>query len=211
MCLKRGQMCLQHRLNIHQRKAFSKAIRNLSSESGFRFIRIQKSGLSGFLLCVWKGVKCACNIGLLYINGKLFPRLFGICHQNPDPWPSRSVITVKPGLFCYYVLYRNTTMLLWPCCFPVVKIIFALEKHYFHNSCTTGLLCGCCENNVGHVLFFIQICKVFLMSNFTWHKHDVLVSSQQKALICFDWSVSPKQSTAWQCVTQKMHAPPIWL
>ena len=35
------------------------------------------------------------NIGLLYINRKVFSWAFRICHPNPDPWPSGCVIPEK--------------------------------------------------------------------------------------------------------------------
>ena len=44
----------------------------------------------------WNTLKYACNIGLLYINGKLLMSSFEICHQNLDPGSSRSVNLDKP-------------------------------------------------------------------------------------------------------------------
>ena len=38
----------------------------------------------------------------------------------------------------------------------VVKTMLSLEKHYFHNSHTSGLLCGCCENKGGPNLHLIK-------------------------------------------------------
>ena len=49
----------------------------------------------------------------------------------------------------YYYHNRNTTAIQQPCGFSVVKIIFDLVIHYFHNSHETKLLCGCCENKGG--------------------------------------------------------------
>ena len=44
----------------------------------------------------WNRLKYACNIGLLYINGKLLMSSFQICLQNLDPGSSRSVNLDKP-------------------------------------------------------------------------------------------------------------------
>ena len=54
------------------------------------------------LLCALNLVKLACNIGLLYINGKLFPWAFRICHQNPDSGSTGSVNPEKPVSCCVF-------------------------------------------------------------------------------------------------------------
>ena len=54
------------------------------------------------LLCALNLVKLACNIGLLYINGKLFPWAFRICHQNPDSGLSGSRNPVYPVSCCVF-------------------------------------------------------------------------------------------------------------
>ena len=96
VCLKRGQIGLLHRVIIYQRKAFSMGVRNLSSKSGSRINRFRKSGKTGWLLCALNLVKCAGNIGLLYIKRKLLTSPFGICHRNPDSGLTGSVNPEKP-------------------------------------------------------------------------------------------------------------------